>query len=105
MTPSGVILSIASIFLSMDPLTSQPVVLYSAQDTTEVVQAKKEAELAKSKKSEFFAIVAHELRTPLSVMRGNLEAMVDELIPASAEELDAYLDTMQKKVSDETDLI
>ncbi len=35
------------------------------------------------------ADVAHELRTPLSVMRGNLEAMMDDLIPASPEELEA----------------
>jgi len=35
------------------------------------------------------ADVAHELRTPLSVMRGNLEAMIDDLIPASEVELDA----------------
>lgn len=40
-------------------------------------------------RKQMVADVAHELRTPLSVMRGNLEAMVDELIPASEEELDA----------------
>lgn len=40
-------------------------------------------------RSQMVADVAHELRTPLSVMRGNLEAMQDELIAPSAEELDA----------------
>lgn len=35
------------------------------------------------------ADVAHELRTPLSVMRGNLEAMIDDLLPTSEEELGA----------------
>lgn len=40
-------------------------------------------------RKQMVADVAHELRTPLSVMRGNLEAMIDELIPASEEELDA----------------
>ena len=40
-------------------------------------------------RKQMVADVAHELRTPLSVMRGNLEAMIDELIPASEEELEA----------------
>lgn len=40
-------------------------------------------------RKQLVADVAHELRTPLSVMRGNLEAMIDALIPASEEELDA----------------
>ncbi|MDX1414271.1 MAG: ATP-binding protein [Candidatus Promineifilaceae bacterium] len=34
------------------------------------------------------ADIAHELRTPLSVMQVNLEAMNDKLLPASPEELD-----------------
>ena len=34
------------------------------------------------------ADIAHELRTPLSVMQINLEAMKDELLPASPQELD-----------------
>lgn len=34
------------------------------------------------------ADIAHELRTPLSVMQVNLEAMNDDLLPASPEELD-----------------
>lgn len=40
-------------------------------------------------RKQLVADVAHELRTPLSVMLGNLEAMIDELIPASEEELEA----------------
>jgi signal transduction histidine kinase len=39
-------------------------------------------------RKQMVADVAHELRTPLSVMRGNLEAMIDQLIPANEEELD-----------------
>lgn len=39
-------------------------------------------------RKQMVADIAHELRTPLSVMQVNLEAMGDELIPASPEELD-----------------
>jgi signal transduction histidine kinase len=46
-------------------------------------------ERQESLRKRMVADVAHELRTPLSVMRGNLEAMIDELIPTSEEELDA----------------
>jgi len=48
-----------------------------------------ELERQEGLRKQLVADVAHELRTPLSVMRGNLEAMIDELIPASEEELDA----------------
>ena len=34
-----------------------------------------------------FAAIAHELRTPLSVIQSNLEAMLDGILPADAEEL------------------
>lgn len=40
-------------------------------------------------RKQMVADVAHELRTPLSVMRGNLEAMIDELLPPSEDELEA----------------
>jgi signal transduction histidine kinase len=39
-------------------------------------------------RKQMVADIAHELRTPLSVMQANLEAMTDELLPASPEELD-----------------
>lgn len=41
------------------------------------------------------ADVAHELRTPLSVMRGNLEAMLDGVYPMDAEHLRPALDQVQ----------
>ncbi len=39
-------------------------------------------------RKQMVADIAHELRTPLSVMQVNLEAMTDELLPTSPEELD-----------------
>jgi signal transduction histidine kinase len=41
------------------------VILYSARDITEVVQAKNEADAANMEKSEMLAVLAHEIRTPL----------------------------------------
>lgn len=38
-------------------------------------------------RKQMVADIAHELRTPLSVMQINLEAMTDDLLPASTEEL------------------
>lgn len=38
-------------------------------------------------RKQMVADIAHELRTPLSVMQINLEAMTDDLLPASPEEL------------------
>ncbi len=39
-------------------------------------------------RKQMVADIAHELRTPLSVMQINLEAMTDELLPVSPEEVD-----------------
>ncbi len=39
-------------------------------------------------RKQMVADIAHELRTPLSVMQINLEAMADELLPSSPEEMD-----------------
>ncbi len=39
-------------------------------------------------RQQMVADIAHELRTPLSVMQVNLEAMTDDLLPTSPEELD-----------------
>ena len=44
-----------------DPVTSEPVILYSAQDKSDAVEAKRHRE-ASIKKSEFLAIMAHEIR-------------------------------------------
>lgn len=60
---------------SKDPVTSENVILYSARDITEVIQAKKEADRANSEKSEFLAVMAHEIRTPLHQVIGFVELL------------------------------
>ena len=70
---------------SKDPLTGEPVVLYSARDITAQVEAnnnatasalaKKEADEANMAKSEFVAVMAHEMRTPLHHVLGFLELL------------------------------
>ncbi|MDH5223932.1 MAG: HAMP domain-containing protein, partial [Actinomycetota bacterium] len=44
------------------------------------------------RRRELLADVAHELRTPLQVIRGTVEGMVDGLYPADAERLRPLLD-------------
>jgi len=60
---------------SRDPITAKNNILYSAQDITSLVQAKKEADQANSAKDEFFAIMGHEVRTPLHQVNGFIELL------------------------------
>jgi two-component system, sensor histidine kinase len=60
---------------SKDPITGQPVLLYSARDITMLHQARKEADEANLAKSEFMAIMAHEIRTPLHQVLGFMELL------------------------------
>lgn len=46
---------------------------------------------AEALRRDMTADIAHELRTPLAVMRGNLEAMLDGVYPADAEHLQPVL--------------
>jgi signal transduction histidine kinase/ActR/RegA family two-component response regulator len=57
-----------------DPVTAQPVILYSARDISDALLAKKERE-ASIKKSEFLAIMAHEIRTPLHQVTGFIDLL------------------------------
>jgi signal transduction histidine kinase len=81
-----------------DPLTGEPVVLYSARDITAQVEAnnnamasalaKKEADEANMAKSEFVAVMGHEMRTPLHHVLGFLELIKGtELSPKQEEYL------------------
>jgi two-component system sensor histidine kinase BaeS len=45
-----------------------------------------------ARRRELFADIAHELRTPLSVLRGDLEAIVDGVYPADEEHLRPLLE-------------
>jgi signal transduction histidine kinase len=57
-----------------DPVTSKPVILYSAQDKSDAMEAKRERE-ARLQKSEFLAIMAHEIRTPLHQVTGFIDLL------------------------------
>jgi signal transduction histidine kinase len=57
-----------------DPVTSRPVILYSAQDKSDAMEAKRERE-ARLQKSEFLAIMAHEIRTPLHQVTGFIDLL------------------------------
>lgn len=53
----------------LDPVTRRPVILFTSQDKSDAVEAKRERE-ARIQKSEFLAIMAHEIRTPLHQVIG-----------------------------------
>lgn len=84
-TKSGVRWFAVKMRRSKDPLTGEPVVLYSARDITAQVEAnnnaiasalaKKEADEANMAKSEFVAVMGHEMRTPLHHVLGFLELL------------------------------
>ena len=81
---------------SKDPVNGLPVVLYSARDITAVVKAKKEADQANMDKSEFVAVMAHELRTPLHQVIGFLELMSGTTLNAQQTE---YVSLMENSAS------
>lgn len=76
----------------VDPVTAEPVILYSARDMTDAIQAKKERE-AREKKSEFLAIMAHEIRTPLHQVMGFIE-LLDQTTNLS-EEQQSYVNLLK----------
>ena len=58
-----------------DPVTGNPSILFSTRDITDLVQAKKEADEANARKSEFIAVMAHEIRTPLHQVTGFIDLL------------------------------
>jgi len=59
---------------TVDPVTSEPAILYSARDMSDAILAKKKRE-ASEQKSEFLAIMAHEIRTPLHQITGFIDLL------------------------------
>ena len=55
-----------------DPVTGETVILFSSRDLTDALAAKREKENS-HKKSEFLAIMAHEIRTPLHQVTGFID--------------------------------
>jgi signal transduction histidine kinase/FixJ family two-component response regulator len=58
-----------------DPVTSNPILLYSARDITAVVEAKRQATTAELAKLDLVADMAHALRTPLQHVVGVVELL------------------------------
>jgi signal transduction histidine kinase len=59
---------------AIDPVTSQPVILFSSFDKSDAVLAKRERD-ARIEKAEFLAIMAHEIRTPLHQVTGFIDLL------------------------------
>jgi len=58
-----------------DPVTGKPSILCSTRDITDLIEAKKEADEANARKSEFIAVMAHEIRTPLHQVTGFIDLL------------------------------
>eukprot|EP00545_Synedropsis_sp_CCMP1620_P013647 CAMPEP_0119009436 /NCGR_PEP_ID=MMETSP1176-20130426/4361_1 /TAXON_ID=265551 /ORGANISM="Synedropsis recta cf, Strain CCMP1620" /LENGTH=592 /DNA_ID=CAMNT_0006961953 /DNA_START=57 /DNA_END=1835 /DNA_ORIENTATION=+ len=74
-----------SVRRAKDPVTGDHIVLDSVQDITEIIQARKESKQA-SLKSEFTAVMAHEIRTPLHQIIGYMDLL--ELTTLSGPQLE-----------------
>ncbi len=57
-----------------DPVTGEAVILYSASDKSDAIRAQEERK-AREQKSEFLAIMAHEIRTPLHQVTGFIDLL------------------------------
>jgi signal transduction histidine kinase/CheY-like chemotaxis protein len=78
-----------------DPVSSQSVILFSARDISEIRKARKETSRAELK-SEFMAVMAHEIRTPLHQIVGYLDLL--EMSRLTAEQLE-HLRQVQSSTS------
>ena len=60
--------------LGKDAITADPIILFSARNISDLIEAKKEIQLNKER-AEFFAIMAHEIRTPLFQVTGFIDLL------------------------------
>jgi signal transduction histidine kinase/AmiR/NasT family two-component response regulator len=74
-TKKGPQWSAVRVHRSKDPVTEEPVILYSARDITDVVLARNEADRANMEKDEFMAVMGHEIRTPLHQVVGFVDML------------------------------
>eukprot|EP00980_Cylindrotheca_fusiformis_P005711 scaffold1192_cov58-Cylindrotheca_fusiformis.AAC.5 len=59
-----------------DPVTNSDVIVYSGRDISDIMErAKEEADRISMERSEFFAVMAHEIRTPLHQINGFIELL------------------------------
>jgi hypothetical protein len=59
---------------TLDPVSGKPVILFSSFDRSDAIEAKKERK-ARVEESEFLAIMAHEIRTPLHQVTGFIDLL------------------------------
>eukprot|EP00977_Amphora_coffeiformis_P001170 scaffold244_cov172-Amphora_coffeaeformis.AAC.23 len=78
---------------SKDPITARSVIIYSARDITDVVLAKQEADRINLEKSEFLAVMAHEIRTPLHHVIGFAELLGQTSLTQQQAEYVKFLET------------
>lgn len=59
-----------------DPVTNTDVIIYSGRDISDIMKrAKEKADKISMERSEFFAVMAHEIRTPLHQINGFIELL------------------------------
>ena len=88
---------------STDPVTGSKVLLYSARDITQIIQAKKQ-EQAAAVKNELLSCVAHEIRTPFHQVNGFNELLAQTELNSQqreyVQEIDAASRCMMSVLND-----
>jgi signal transduction histidine kinase/CheY-like chemotaxis protein len=91
-TKSGLRWSAIKVRRARDPVTQKPVIMYCTRDITDVIEAKKLVDQAISQKSEFIAVMAHEIRTPLHQVMGCIELLGQTIL---SQEQSGFVNLMQ----------